>query len=196
MICGAQIMTMVIVAPLGVFAIAANSFAVTAESLCYMPGYGIADAAATLVGQSLGAKRVRLAKSFAYLTVGTGMVVMTFMGVLMYLFAPQIIGIMTPVEQIRDLGAEVLRIEAFAEPMFAASIVAYSVFVGAVDTLVPCLMNLLSIWGVRLTMAAVLAPKLGLRGVWIAMCIELCFRGIIFLVRLFRKRWLRRYESV
>lgn len=196
MICGAQIMTMVIVAPLGVFAIAANSFAVTAESLCYMPGYGIADAAATLVGQSLGAKRVRLAKSFAYLTVGTGMVVMTFMGVLMYLFAPQIIGIMTPVEQIRDLGAEVLRIEAFAEPMFAASIVAYSVFVGAVDTLVPCLMNLLSIWGVRLTLAAVLAPKLGLRGVWIAMCIELCFRGIIFLVRLFRKRWLRRYESV
>ena len=43
---------------------------------------------------------------------------------------------------------------------------------------------------------SVLVPKLGLRGVWIAMCIELCFRGIIFLVRLFRKRWLRRYESV
>ena len=42
-ICGAQIMTTVIVAPLGVFAIAANSFGVTAESLCYMPGYGIAD---------------------------------------------------------------------------------------------------------------------------------------------------------
>lgn len=46
-ICGAQIMTTVIVAPLGVFAIAANSFAITAESLCYMPGYGIADAATT-----------------------------------------------------------------------------------------------------------------------------------------------------
>ena len=44
-ICGAQIMTTVIVAPLGVFAIAANSFAIMAESLCYMPGYGIADAA-------------------------------------------------------------------------------------------------------------------------------------------------------
>ena len=53
-ICGAQIMTTVIVAPLGVFAIAANSFAITAESLCYMPGYGIADAATTLVGQSYG----------------------------------------------------------------------------------------------------------------------------------------------
>ena len=45
--CGAQIMTTIIVAPLGVFAIAANSFAITAESLCYMPGHGIADAATT-----------------------------------------------------------------------------------------------------------------------------------------------------
>ena len=52
-ICGAQIMTTVIVAPLGIVAIAANSFAIIAESLCYMPGYGISEAATTLVGQSL-----------------------------------------------------------------------------------------------------------------------------------------------
>ena len=51
--CGAQIMITIIVAPLGVVAIAANAFAVTAESLCYMPGFGIGDAATTLVGQSL-----------------------------------------------------------------------------------------------------------------------------------------------
>ena len=63
-ICGAQIMTIVIVAPLGVMSLAANSLAVTAESLCYMPGYGIADAATTLVGQSVGARQKELAKSF------------------------------------------------------------------------------------------------------------------------------------
>ncbi|WP_373834017.1 MATE family efflux transporter, partial [Bacteroides heparinolyticus] len=118
-ICGAQIMTTVIVAPLGVFAIAANSFAITAESLCYMPGYGIADAATTLVGQSLGAKRRRLTRSFARITVFMGMAIMGVMGVAMYIFAPQIIGLMTPVEEIRELGIMVLRIEAFAEPMFA-----------------------------------------------------------------------------
>ena len=67
-ICGAQIMTTVIVAPLGVFAIAANSFAVTAESLCYMPGYGIADAATTTVGQSIGAGRQKNTPRFARLT--------------------------------------------------------------------------------------------------------------------------------
>jgi len=191
-ICGAQIMTTVIVAPLGVFAIAANSFAITAESLCYMPGYGIADAATTLVGQSIGAKRWKLTRSFARITVFTGMVVMGLMGVLMYLFAPQIIGLMTPVGEIRQLGVMALRIEAFAEPMFAASIVAYGVFVGAANTLVPCMMNFFSIWAVRLSLAALLAPSLGLKGVWIAMCVELCFRGMIFLVRLKRERWMRK----
>lgn len=190
-ICGAQIMTTVIVAPLGVFAIAANSFAITAESLCYMPGYGIADAATTLVGQSVGAGRRRLTRSFARITVGMGMGIMGAMGVLMYLFAPQIIGLMTPVAEIRELGVMALRVEAFAEPMFAASIVAYGVFVGAADTLIPCLMNFFSIWAVRLTLAAGLAPSMGLKGVWVAMCVELCFRGLIFLVRLRRGRWLK-----
>lgn len=189
-ICGAQIMTTVIVAPLGVFAIAANSFAITAESLCYMPGYGISDAATTLVGQSVGAKRRRLTRSFAFITVFMGMIIMGLMGLLMYIFAPQIIGLMTPVEEIRSLDIMALRIEAFAEPMFAASIVAYGVFVGAANTLVPCLMNFFSIWAIRLSLAALLAPTMGLKGVWIAMCIELCFRGIIFLIRLFKRNWI------
>lgn len=189
-ICGAQIFTTVIVAPLGIIAIAANSFAIIAESLCYMPGYGISDAATTLVGQSLGAGRVRLLKRFANISVCSGMLVMGLMGLLMYIFAPQIISVMTPVEDIRILGTEILRIEAFAEPMFAASIVAYGVFVGAGSTFIPSLMNFGSIWGIRLTLAAALAPTMGLRGVWLAMCIELCFRGVIFLIRLWNGRWI------
>lgn len=125
-----------------------------------MPGYGIADAATTLVGQSLGAGRKELTLRFARITVMPGMAA--------------------------------LRIEAFAEPMFAASIVAYGVFLGAADTLIPCLMNFFSIWAVRLSLAALLAPSMGLQGVWIAMCIELCFRGTIFLIRLQRGKWMNK----
>ena len=190
-LCSAQILTTVIVAPLGMFAIAANSFAITAESLCYMPGYGIADATTTLVGQSLGAGRKELAGRFARITVGMGMAVMTLMSLIMYIAAPLMMDLMTPVAEIRSLGIMALRTEAFAEPMFAASIVTYGVFVGAGDTLVPSAMNLCSIWAVRLTLAAVLAPSMGLQGVWLAMCIELCFRGIIFLIRLQRGRWMK-----
>ena len=101
------------------------------------------------------------------------------------------IGVLTPVEEIRTLGVQSLRIEAFAEPFFAASIVAYSVCVGAGDTLKPALINLGSMWLVRLTMAAALAPRYGLKGVWLAMAAELTLRGCLFLYRLFRGNWLK-----
>lgn len=194
-ICSAQIMTTVIVAPLGVIAIAANSFAIIAESLCYMPGYGISEAATTLVGQSLGAGRVRLLRRFSNITVISGMTIMGLMGVVLYVAAPQIIGVMTPVEEIRVLGVEILRIETYAEPMFAAAIVTYGVFVGVGNTLVPSLMNLFSIWGVRLVLASLLAPTMGLKGVWLAMSIELCFRGLIFLIRLWRGKWIGKLQE-
>lgn len=191
-ICGAQIAITVIVAPLGVMAIAANAFAVTAESLCYMPGYGISEAATTLVGQSYGAKRQDLAKRFGYITVGLGMLTMSIMGVIMYILAADVMALMSPVKDIIDLGAHALRIEAFAEPMFAASIVAYGVMIGVGDTVIPAIMNFSSIWLVRVTLAAWLAPTMGLAGVWLAMCIELCFRGAIFLWRLISGAWLKK----
>ena len=186
---GAQIVSTIIVAPLGTVAIAANSLAITVESLCYMPGFGIAEAATTLVGQGIGAGQRLLTRSFAYMSVGLGMVVMTVMGILMWTFAPELMGIMSPVEEIIVQGADALRIEAWAEPMFAASIVCNGVFIGAADTVAAAIMSLTSMWAVRLTLAAALAPRYGLRGVWTAMAIELTFRGLIFLVRLFRGNW-------
>ena len=189
--CGAQITITLIVAPLGVVAIAANAFAVTAESLCYMPGFGIGEAATTLCGQSYGAGRYPLVRRFCYLTTLLGMAIMTVMAVIMYLCAPFMMAIMTPVAEIAEAGTEVLRIEAFAEPMYAASIVAYGAFVGVGDTLIPAIMNFGSIWLVRIPLAAILAPTLGLQGVWIAMAAELTFRGIIFLLRMRGKSWLK-----
>ena len=187
--CGAQIMSTKIVAPLGTVAIAANSFSVTAESLCYMPGYGIGTAATTLIGQSIGAGRKDMTRRLGWLTTCLGMAVMAGSGVLLYLFAPFMIGMLSPDEAIRELGTKVLRIEAFAEPMYAASIVASGVFRGAGDTLVPSCMNFFSMWAVRIPLGAFLAPRFGLEGVWIAMCLELCVRGVLFLVRLAGKRW-------
>lgn len=187
--CGAQIMSTKIVAPLGTVAIAANSFSVTAESLCYMPGYGIGSAATTLIGQSIGAGRKDLTKRFGWLTTGLGMLIMTGSGILLYIFAPFMIGLLSPDPEIRELGAAVLRIEAFAEPMYAASIVATGVFRGAGDTFIPSCINLFSMWCVRIPLGSLLAPRFGLHGVWFAMCVELCVRGVLFLVRLSGKKW-------
>ena len=188
--CGAQIASTRIVAPLGTISVAANSLAVTAESLCYMPGYGIAAAATTLVGQSLGAGKRDLARRYARLSVLLAAMVMTGLAFFMFLLAPAVFMLLTPDPAVQSLGAFVLRIEAFAEPLYAVSISASGAMRGAGDTLVPSVLNLVSMWGVRITVAAFLAPRLGLAGVWLAMCAELCVRGILFLVRLLRERWL------
>ena len=124
-----------------------------------MPGYGIASAATTLVGQSIGAGRKDLSRRFAYLSVALGMGIMAFTGALMFLLAPWMFSLLTPDPAIQALGSQVLRIEAFAEPLFAASIVAAGALRGAGDTLA-------------------------------AMCGELCIRGILFLIRLVRGKWL------
>lgn len=190
-VCGAMIVTTRIVAPLGIIAIAANSFAITAESLCYMPGYGIANAATTLVGQSVGAGRKELTMHFGRITVLLGMVVMTCTGAVMFFAAPMMISLLSPNLEVQELGAQILRIEAFAEPLYAASIVVSGVLRGTGDTLIPSMMNFFSMWVVRLPLAWLLAKTLGLKGVWIAMCIELCFRGTIFLIRLYQGKWIK-----
>ena len=188
---GAHIASTVIVAPLGTIAIAANSFAITAESFCYMPGYGIADAATTLVGQSVGAGRTQLAKRFAWISTGMGMAIMGALATLMYAFAPEMMGLLTPDGEVIALGARVLRIEAFAEIGYAASIVAYGACVGAGDTKVPSILNFGSMWIVRILPAIFLTRRFGLVGFWYCMAFELSFRGLVFLIRLARGKWLK-----
>ena len=187
--CTAQITISSIIAPLGSIAIAANSFAINVESLCYMPGYGVAEASTTLVGQSKGASKRNLMHSFAWICMALGVGIMAIMGLIMWVFAPEMMSLISPDKSVIELGTEILRIEAWAEPGFAAAIVAMSVFVGAGKTLIPSLMNLGSIWIVRVSLTLLLAPTMGLRGVWIAMAIELCFRGIIFTARLCTRKW-------
>ncbi|MBQ3812837.1 MAG: MATE family efflux transporter, partial [Bacteroidales bacterium] len=188
---GGYICATVIVAPLGTIAIAANSFAITAESLCYMPGVGIADAATTLVGQSVGARRKELATRFAWITAFMGMAVMGFLAVLMYFFAPEMMGVMSPDAPVIELGARVLRIEAFAEVGYAASLVIYGAFVGAGDTRWPGVMNFGSMWVVRILPAIFITRMYGLVGFWVCMAVELTFRGLLFLTRLYRGSWLK-----
>ncbi len=182
----AQVMITRIVSPLGAVALSANSFAITAESFCYMPGFGISVAGTTLVGQSVGANRKRLAGRFGCLVVGLGILVMAGTGILLYALAPWMMQILTPVKEVQQLGVACLRIEALAEPLFGAAIVAGGVFRGTGNTLKPSLVNLCTMWLIRIPIAAFLAVRIGLKGVWIAMCIDLMMRGAIFLVMLWK----------
>ncbi len=188
---GAYVASTVIVAPLGPIAIAANAFAITAESFCYLPGYGISEAATTLVGQGLGAKRKELTKRFSIITMMMGAATMTFIAVLMFIFSTELMAMLSTDPAVVELGARVLRIVAFAETMYACSIVGYGICVGAGDTLVPSIMNFSSMWVVRIGLAIILTPKLGLAGYWIAMTIELNVRGLLFIWRIRSDKWMK-----
>ena len=150
---GAHVASTVIVAPLGPIAIAANAFAITAESFCYMPGYGLEEAATTLVGQSLGARRKEIARRFASITIWMGAIIMSVLAVAMYAFAPELMALLSSDPDVVALGAKVLRIEAFAETFYAVSIVAYGACVGAGDTMVPTILNFAGMWVVRIGLA-------------------------------------------
>ena len=180
---GAMVASTMILAPLGAAAIAANSFAVTAESLCYMPGYGVGSAATTLVGRSVGAGDAAQARRYGNICTALGGALMGCTGLLMMIFCPFVFRLLTPVAEVRALAAQALRIGLLAEPLFGVSIAAAGALRGAGDTLVPSLLNLGSIWIVRLGLSLLLVGKLGLRGMWIAMAIELCVRGTLMLWR-------------
>lgn len=187
----AMVVSTAIIAPLGSVAIAAHSFAITAESLCYMPGYGIGSAATTLVGRNIGAGDKTLARRYGNICTVMGGTFMGVTAILMALACPGVFMMLTPDLQVRELAAQVLRIGLIAEPLFGVSIVAAGALQGAGDTLVPSLMNLGSNWVVRIGLALLLVGPLGLHGMWIAMAVELCIRGLLMLYRLNTSRHYR-----
>ena len=186
---GAMIMTTHIAAPLGNVAIAANSLAVTAESFCYMPAYGMASAATTAVGQSVGASKSKLAKNFAWTIIFFGMALMLILGTIMFFICPKVFSFLTSDAAVASLGVTVLRYELFAEPFYGASIIAEGALRGAGDTVAASLMSLLSLWAVRIPLSYLLIAGYGLVGIWVAMEIELTFRGIVFMLRIAFVKW-------
>ena len=110
-------------------------------------------------------------------------------GFLMMTFCPFVFMMLTPEKEVQSLATEVLRIGLLSEPLFGVSIVAAGALRGTGDTLVPSLMNLGSIWLVRIGLAIMLVKSFGLHGVWIAMAVELCVRGLLLLFRQLKSKY-------
>ena len=186
-----QIMFNRIVATLGTTAFAAHHLAIVAESISYMPGFGFSMAATTLVGQGLGAKDPELAEKCGWETARLGGIVMSFMGVLFFVFPHYFMNFLTNEPEVIPLGIMCLRIVAVAQPPFAMAIILAGGVRGAGDTRFPMYASMIGIWGIRLTLALFLGLylEMGLMGVWLAMAIDLYFRGILFFFRFRSGYW-------
>lgn len=180
-----------VVSSLGTVAFAAHQVALNAESLSYMPGFGFAVAATTLVGQGLGAKDKRRAERDGNSAFYLSAAIMSLMGVVFVIFARPIVGFFTSDPEVIALGTLPLRLVGLAQPFLASTMVYAGGLRGAGETRVPMFVNGISIWVVRVPLALFFTQLLGwgLTGAWVAMSIDLGVRGA-FMFRQFRLgRW-------
>jgi Na+-driven multidrug efflux pump len=171
--------------------LAAHHLAITAESVTYMPVSGFSMAATTLVAQSLGAEKREMALEFARKCLRWGIILMSSTGVLMYLLSHQLMSFFTNDPAVIVLGSRVLRIEAFAQPFFAASIVIGGILRGAGDTRWPFINSLIGMWLVRLIPASILIIgfNYGLEAAWGCMVADLVVRGFLNYRRYHHNQW-------
>ena len=171
----------------GTAAVAALQIGIRAESLAFMPGFGYSVASSALVGQSLGAKDVDRAERSAWAATLQGVIVMSVMATLFFVFARQLPTLFTPDALVRSLGTDYLRVNAICEPFLALSMVLMGAFQGAGDTVRPTYITLLTMWAFRLPFGWFLMfpMKMQTHGAWVSMSLTVIIGGLMS-VALFR----------
>lgn len=179
------------IATLGTANIAANSLCLSAESLSFMPAFAFQMAITTLVGQSLGAEKPKLAEKFVKTTMIMGVVVMLITGGALYIFSEQLIGIFTPDKEVIKIAAECLELMALIQAPQVAAWIFSGVLRGSGDTTVNFYISASTNWGVR-TLFSIIAIRfmgLPLLASFAVMAIEICVRLALLYIRYRSGKW-------
>lgn len=191
MLRGAMMGFTMIVANLGTEMYAAHQVALRVDSVAFMPGFGFAIAATTLVGQNLGAKQPDIARRAGNITMILSGVFMGAVALAIFIFAERFVWFFTDVPEVIAAGSQVLRIMAFTLPFMGIARVAAGGLRGAGDTSFVMWGTGISIWLTRIMLAYVLVNffNLGLPGAWIGMAFDNLLRAVLFFVRWTKGRW-------
>ena len=156
---------------LGEISTAAHTIANTVESAFYIPGYGMQAAAATMAGNAIGAKDEKKLSSLTRMIILIEVVLMIVTGGLLFIFAPSAMNIFTSDIQVVALGAIVLRMVAVSEPFYGVSIAVEGMLQGVGKTMIPFVINILGMWGIRIvgTFVCTQFLSMGLVSAWACM---------------------------
>ena len=187
-----QLATTRMLAGLGNTVVAAHSYANTAESVCYMPINGFGVAATTIVAQWLGAGDSKKAIELGNKCVKYACIVMAVCAVLMFIFAPQLVGVFTTDRDAISMASQALRVQAFAELFVAIANTVSGILRGAGDTKFSSFLSMIGMWGVRVPLAYILIHFFGfsLLGVWFPMALDWTMRCLLMTIRYKRGKWL------
>jgi len=174
--------------------LAAHFVGIRVESLSYLPAWAWATAAATMVGQSLGAGRPDRARHSGHLAAFQGACMCTAMGVLYFVFAEQIFGLFNSSDDfshVAQVGVPAMRMLACFQIPLALMIIYPNALRGAGDTRYPLLFTTLSMFGLRIPLAYLFGVVLngGLTGAWIGMVSDMTMRALLNGIRFARGGW-------
>lgn len=169
----------------------AHNIAGNIESYSYIPAMGFGLAICTMIGISLGENNIPQAKKQTAVTycISTGFMIL--IGLIFFIFAPQLATFFTKTEEIQNLVISVLRIIALFQPFTALVQIMTNALQGAGDTKFPMYSTFIGIWGIRIGVGYLLAVclKLGLIGVWCAYALDVTIRGLLLLGRFHKGKW-------
>lgn len=178
-----------LVSGMGTTVFAAHSIAVTAETIFYVPGYGLRTAASTLVGSAYGERDSEKMSRISWVSVLVTVCMMCISGLILYVGSVPLMRLFTPSIPVVDLGAEMLRLVALSEPFFGLMVVLEGIFYGMGRTRYPFLVETIGMWGIRifLTFLCVNVWGLGLRAVWYCMIADNVGKALMLAIPFLRQ---------
>lgn len=156
-----------------------------------LPAFGLANAAATLVGQNLGAKRPERAEQAVWRASAVAAVLLGGVGVAFVLFAPPLVGLFSADPGVVPYGVDYLRIASLGFPFYAYGMVVSQAFNGAGDARTPVYINLFVFWALQMPLAWLLSrgATLGASGVFVALAVCFSLFAVISVLLFRRGRW-------
>jgi len=180
-----------IVAFFGSTALAGYTIGIRVIVFSILPAWGLSNAAATLVGQNLGAGKPERAEQAVWLTGIYNMLFLGSMSVFFIIFARPLVSLFHDDPQVVAIGVDCLRIISYGYVFFAWGMVTVQAFNGAGDTMTPTWVNLFCFWLFQIPCAYVLARPLGFgpRGIFWAIAISYSLSAVVGLLLFRRGRW-------
>ena len=183
-----------IISSFGSDAVAGYTFGIRVILFALLPSWGMANAAATMVGQALGAGDPDRGERAVWKAGFYNMIFLGIVGLLFIFFAPQIIWFFTIDPNVTHYGVDCLRIVAYGFLFYAYGMVIGQSFNGAGDTWTPTIINLFVFWLWEIPLAYVLSVMLGLgpRGVFIAITVAFSTLAVVSGAVFRRGHWKRK----